>query len=117
MTLKKLMSEYAYQLALGLLFIQVPFLNAPWIKPFITFFANKWLKPVFASMGKVMDFKIIDYEVAMQDKDFKEVVEKIKKIEESNRPIEEIPPDEIQKLRNEFHKNLNKLVKHHKSYN
>lgn len=111
MILKQLMSEYAYKLALGLLFIQLPILTAPWIKPFVIFFADKYLKPVFAGMGKVMDFKIIDWEAAKDDKEFQVVVDKIKKLEESNTPIEEIPPDELQKLRDEFHSKLDKLVK------
>lgn len=113
MIVKKIMSDYVYQIVMGLLFIQVPILASPLIKPFVMFFANRWLKPAFGDAGRFIDFKIIDAMVEKQDKNFKEAVSELKKIEESNK---EVSPEEEKLLRDKFHASLDNLVKHPKSY-
>jgi hypothetical protein len=110
------MSEYAYRVFVGILFIKIPVLNLPWVRPFAQFAFDLWLKPAFAVLGTVIDFKIIDYEVAIQDEEYKEIVLEIKAIEESDKPIEEYDPKEIQQIRDRFHEKLDKLIKHPSSY-
>lgn len=110
------MAEYTYRLFLGLVFIKIPFLAAPWLRPIVTFLADKYLQPIFAVLGTFIDFKIIDYQVALQDAEFKEVVLTIKKIDDEQKAIEEYDPREIEDIRNKFHSKLNALIKHPASY-
>jgi hypothetical protein len=116
MLFKKLMSEYAYRLFLGLLFIKVPFLAAPWLRPFVTFFADRYLMPVFAIMGTYIDFRIIDYQAALADAEYKEIVLEIKKIDDEQRAIEDYDPKEIQAIRDRFHSKLKNLIRQPSSY-
>lgn len=110
------MGEYAYRLFVGILFIKVPVLNIPWVRPFAQFALDRWLKPAFMALGTVIDFKIIDYEEAMKDQEYKEIVLEIKAIEDSNKPLEEYDPKEIKQIRDRFHEKLDKLIKHPSSY-
>lgn len=113
---KNLMSEYVYRLVMGYAIAASPFLQNPIVQALFNWLAETWLLPGFLEAGKYLDFINIDKDAAKDNKDYQDGLKPIHDIDSGVRPIEEIPDEEIKRIRDEFHKNLDKLIKMPKDF-